>query len=147
MDTAIGKGFDDAEIRALIDDWSSAVRAKQAGAVARCQAAGFVHFSLAPPLQSAPTDNEDLEAWFATWEGSIGYEIHDLRIAIGGDLGFSYSLNRLSGTKIGGYKNDIWFRQTLGFRKIDGAWRIVHEHESVPFYMDGSLRAAVDLQP
>ncbi|WP_446719495.1 hypothetical protein [Inquilinus sp. OTU3971] len=31
-------------------------------------------------------------------------------------------------------------------RAADG-WVIVHEHESVPFYMDGSLRAAVDLKP
>jgi ketosteroid isomerase-like protein len=36
---------------------------------------------------------------------------------------------------------------TLCFRKIDGEWRITHEHESVPFYMDGSVRAAVDLEP
>ena len=25
--------------------------------------------------------------------------------------------------------------------------RIVHEHQSVPYYMDGSVRAAVDLKP
>lgn len=26
-------------------------------------------------------------------------------------------------------------------------WRIVHQHESTPFYMDGSFTAAVDLTP
>ena len=36
---------------------------------------------------------------------------------------------------------------TLLSRKIRGDWRIVHQHESVPFYMDGSYRAAVDLKP
>jgi ketosteroid isomerase-like protein len=41
----------------------------------------------------------------------------------------------------------IWFRHTLGFRKIRGKWKIPHEHESVPFYMDGSFKAAVDLKP
>lgn len=40
-----------------------------------------------------------------------------------------------------------FFRQTLCFRKIRGAWKIAHQHESVPFYMDGSYRAAVDLEP
>jgi ketosteroid isomerase-like protein len=35
----------------------------------------------------------------------------------------------------------------LGFRKIDGKWAIAHEHSSVPFYMDGSYKAAVDLKP
>ena len=26
-------------------------------------------------------------------------------------------------------------------------WRIAHAHTSVPFHMDGSFRAAVELQP
>jgi PhnB protein len=38
-------------------------------------------------------------------------------------------------------------RETLGLRKIDGIWKIAHQHHSVPFYMDGSNRAAVDLKP
>ena len=46
-----------------------------------------------------------------------------------------------------GPKIDIWFRHTLGFRKIDGRWKITHEHSLVPFYMDGSHKAAVDLKP
>jgi PhnB protein len=41
-------------------------------------------------------------------------------------------------TTIGGEKVDLWFRETLGFRKIDGRWTITHEHSSVAFYMDGS---------
>ena len=28
-------------------------------------------------------------------------------------------------------------RATVGYRKIDGKWRVAHEHASVPFYMDG----------
>jgi ketosteroid isomerase-like protein len=54
----------------------------------------------------------------------------------------------LSGTKTDGEKADVWwFRQTLCFRRSGGEWRIAHQHESVPFYMDGSYRAAVDLKP
>jgi ketosteroid isomerase-like protein len=54
---------------------------------------------------------------------------------------------RISGTKIDGEHNDVWTRLTVGLRKIDGAWQVTHEHMSVPFYMDGSYRAAVDLKP
>lgn len=39
----------------------------------------------------------------------------------------------------------LWVRVTAGLRKIKGRWIVVHEHVSTPFYMDGSLRAAVDL--
>lgn len=42
---------------------------------------------------------------------------------------------------------DVWFRATVGLRRGDGGWTIMHEHTSVPFYMDGSFKAAIDLQP
>jgi PhnB protein len=38
-------------------------------------------------------------------------------------------------------------RVTLYVHRDGRAWRIIHEHTSVPFYMDGSLRPAFDLQP
>ena len=53
----------------------------------------------------------------------------------------------LTGTSKSGKTSDVWFRSTLGFRKVGGEWKIVHEHESVPFLMDGSDKAALDLKP
>jgi PhnB protein len=144
--TENSRATEEAQIRTLIDAWAEAIRKKDAGGVVRHHAPGFVHFSLAPPLKSTPADTKDLEAWFDTWQGPIGYEFHDLNIAAGDATAFSYSLVRLSGTKVDGAANDVWFRHTFGFRRIGGAWKIVHEHESVPFYMDGSFKAAVDLK-
>jgi PhnB protein len=133
------------QIRTVIDAWAAAIRKKDAGGVVSHHGPDFVHFSLAPPLQSTTTDAKGLEKWFAGWRGAIGYEVHDLNITAGDDVAFSSSLNRLSGTTVDGETSGIWFRHTLGLRKIAGAWKIVHEHESVPFYMDGSFKAAVDL--
>jgi PhnB protein len=135
------------EIRAVIDDLAHAHRAKDSGGVVRHQAPGFVQFSLAPPLISTAADARGLEEWFATWRGPLGYEVRELRVTAGDDVAFCHSLNRLTGTKVDGETPDIWFRVTLCFRRIGGAWKIAHEHESVPFYMDGSYRAAVDLKP
>ena len=47
---------------------------------------------------------KDLEAWFATWQGPLGYEVRDLKIGAGEDVAFCHSLNRLSGTKTDGEK-------------------------------------------
>jgi PhnB protein len=137
----------EAQIRALIDDWARAMRAKDVDGVMAHYAADSVAFDLAPPLISTGADAEGLQAWFSTWPGPIGYEIRDLNITAGDDVAFCHSLNRLSGTKADGERADVWFRLTLGLRKLGGAWRIAHQHESVPFYMDGSFRAAVDLKP
>jgi PhnB protein len=138
---------DDVQIRKVIDAWAHALRNKDADGVLSHYAAKPVHFSLAPPLLSARSNAKDLKAWFATWRGPIGYEIRDLNITVGGDVAFSCSLNRMHGTNTAGGKDDLWFRHTLGFRKISGEWKVTHEHESVPFYMDGSFKAAVDLKP
>ncbi|MGK9166513.1 nuclear transport factor 2 family protein [Inquilinus limosus] len=134
-------------IRALIEERAAALRRKDAKGVVACQAADYVLYSLAPPLRTIDSGAEGLEAWFATWKGSIGYEIHDLGIAVDGAVAFGHGFARMSGTKTDGENVDLWFRLTLGLRRAAEGWTIVHEHESVPFYMDGSLRAAVDLKP
>jgi PhnB protein len=138
---------DEAQIRALIEEWADALRNKNASGVLSHYALNLVHFSLAPPLLSTLSNAEGLNAWFATWKGPIGYEIRDLTITVSDDVAFSHSLNRMHGTKMDGSKGDLWFRYTLGLRKIGGEWKIAHEHESVPFYMDGSFKAAIDLKP
>jgi ketosteroid isomerase-like protein len=137
----------DAQIRALVDGWAEALRARNVEGVMAHHAPDSLTFDLAPPLISTGADAKGLQAWFATWQGPLGYEIRDLNVTAGDEAAFCHGLVRLSGTKTSGEKADVWFRLTLCFRRIGGAWRIVHQHESVPFYMDGSYRAAVDLTP
>jgi len=135
------------KIRAVIEGAWRALGAKNAEATLAHYAPDFVHYSLAPPLRSGSLDAQALAGWFATWRGEVGHEIRDLEVAVGGDVAYCTSINRMTGTKTDGEQVDLWYRATVGLRKIDGRWRITHEHESVPFYMDGSYRAAVDLKP
>jgi PhnB protein len=138
---------EEAKVRAVIEDWAKAIRAKDADRALSHAAPDVVEYSLAPPLVAEAADRKGLEAWFSTWQGPIGYELRDLRVAASSDLAFCHSVNRMSGSRTSGEKTDLWFRHTVCFRKIDGAWKIVHFHESVPFYMDGSYKAAIDLKP
>jgi ketosteroid isomerase-like protein len=141
------KTRDDAQVQVLVNGWAKAIRAKDADGAMACYAPDAVVFDLAPPLVSAGPDADGLQAWFATWEDPIHFEIRDLNVLAGDDVAFCHSLSRLSGTKTDGEKVDIWFRLTLGCHEIGGEWKIAHQHESVPFHMDGSYRAAVDLKP
>jgi PhnB protein len=142
-----GGATPEAEIRALIDDWAEAIRDRNVHGVLAHYVPDSLTFDLAPPLISTGADADGLQAWFASWRGPLGYEIRDLSITAGDDVAFCHSLARLSGTKADGDEADLWFRLTLGLRRLAGEWRIAHQHESVPFYMDGSYRAAVDLKP
>jgi uncharacterized protein (TIGR02246 family) len=143
------RASNEAQIRALIDTWAKAVRAKDVDAVMSHFAPDIVTFDLAPPLQCAGADalERSLAAWFSTFRGPVGYDVRDLTITTDSDVAFCRSLNRISGTRTDGEKTDVWVRATVGLRRIDGRWQVTHEHSSVPFYMDGSYRAAVDLKP
>jgi PhnB protein len=62
-------------------------------------------------------------------------------------VAFAYALHHLTGTRVGGAPVSLWMRSTLGLRYTIAGWTIVPAHTSVPFYMDGSFKAAVDLEP
>lgn len=117
---------------------------------ARSGATCVVRFDLAPPLASAGTqalDSDGLVNWYRTWQGPIGYDLSGLSITASRDVAFSYSLNHMTGTRTDGEHTDLWFRETVCLRKTSGTWKITHEHNSVPLYMDGTGKAATDLKP
>ena len=141
---------DEAAIRSILADHVRAHFAKNVDLLLAQSAEGFVSFDLDPPLEhrgNAAKAREALEAWFATWRSPIGLEDRDLVVTAGADVAFSTSLTHMTGTKTDGVEVSLWFRRTNGFRKENGVWKIVHSHSSVPFYMDGSLKACVDLKP
>jgi ketosteroid isomerase-like protein len=106
-------------------------------------------FDLAPPLQYAGAEayRENLEDWFRSFDGPIGYEIRDLEITAGEGAAFSHSLNRISGSRTNGEQTDVWVRATAGYRKVEGKWRVAHEHFSTPFEMTPPFKASLDLKP
>jgi len=138
----------EAAIRALIEEWTKAVGAKDIGKVIACYSPDVVVFDLLPPLQfvGAAHYRQNWAEWFASWQGRIGYEMRDLTITAGDEVAFSRSLNHITGTRTDGEKNDVWVRATVCFRKIDGQWKVTHEHLSVPYDME-TFKAAVDLKP
>jgi PhnB protein len=134
-------------VRAVIDDWVEALRAKDADGVVAHQSDDFRQFALAPPLQQEGSDRDALAAWFGGWDGPLGYELHDHRVVVGDAVAVSHSLNHLRATATDGTRSDLWFRQTICLERAGGDWKITHEHESVPLAMDGSGRAEVALEP
>ena len=65
---------------------------------------------------------------------------------IDGDLALCHGLVHTQTTR-GGEEAAWWARMTTALARTDDGWRVIHDHVSVPFYMDGSFRAALDLEP
>jgi len=138
----------ESDIRALIEGVHKAHRDKDAAAIVAPYAQDAVVCDLAPPLSHRGIDLREKQAWLDTWEGPIELESRDLKISVSGDLAFCHGFVRMSGTpKAVGRPISFWMRATVCLRRDAGPWRIIHEHTSVPFYMDGSLRPAFDLEP
>lgn len=141
---------DDILIRELIEERGLAVQEKLAEAALRPLAADAVVFDLAPPLAirgEAARDAVALQEWMDGWETAIKWSARDLEVTVGGDVAYAHGLIKMSGKKNDGEIVSLWFRSTIGLRKLDGEWEIAHEHNSVPFSMDGSFRALTDLSP
>lgn len=137
-------------IRDVMEKRVAAIAARDAPAAMAVLAPDLVVFELAGPLRisaAQATDVEAMQAWLDSWDGPIETEVSSLEIHVSGDVAFCHSLNRLRATRWGGQAVDFWMRSTLGLRRRDGEWKVVHGHTSVPFHMDGGLRAALDLAP
>jgi uncharacterized protein (TIGR02246 family) len=137
---------DRAEIEELFQRLARAHADHDADAIVEAYAHDAVIFGLAPPLREHAMSRDGVAAWLAGWDGPIQIDAHDVNLAVNGDLAFVSSLNRMRGRQ-GGKDTDMWYRTTMSLRRTSGRWRIVCDHSSVPFYMDGSYRAAVDLKP
>ena len=141
----------EAKIRRLMDDKATAMRARDAETLVAQYAPDAVDFDLAPPLQKTGQEVRDLaglKSWFSGFAGGIDFEVRDLSVTTSEDVAYCHSLHRLTATPFGAPDSfTLWFRSTVCLRRVDGSWLISHEHSSTPFYMDGSFKAAVDLQP
>lgn len=142
----------DAEILAVLDERVAAHAARDAQRMIATCTDDAVRYTLAPPLQQGPGTPygtlEGLQAWLATFDGPVLIDYRDPVVTADGDVAFVHALTQMTATPAGATGSfSFWYRSTFGLRRIGGTWRITHQHESTPFHMDGSFRAATDLLP
>jgi uncharacterized protein (TIGR02246 family) len=142
------KSLEEAAIRTVIDAITKAVRAKDVEAMLAQCAPDIVTFDMVPPLkhQGSQAIRGLWARTLAAFDPPLEYEVHDLDISVDGDIAFARCLNRFGGTKKDGRRVLNSLRSTFGLRKIDGQWKVVHEHVSVPFDMETG-KAMLDLKP
>jgi ketosteroid isomerase-like protein len=149
---------DEARVREILADVAEGYRTKDADRIVGHNAPDIVVFNLAPPLVQRRGDSAEsgggrrldlttaagVTAWLAGFGDSpCDYEVKALQVTASGDVAFAHGLARMGSAA----EFSLWFRMTVGLRRSPGRWRITHIHPSVPFYMDQTGRAALDLRP
>ncbi|MBV9844613.1 MAG: nuclear transport factor 2 family protein [Kutzneria sp.] len=129
---------DEACVRRLLDDRVDALRAKDVDRVMSLNSPDIVVFDIPTPLQYLGNYacRTSIVAWLNSYRGPLSFETRDLRVAVGGDVAFTHSLFRVSGTMKNGTATDHWVRLTFCLRKIGGKWRITHQHVSLPIDLE-----------
>ena len=122
------------EVKALLDSWSGAIRAKDIDRLMSLYSPDIVYFDLVPPLRYAGSAaiRRNFLRWFDSWKSSIGAEIRDLHIAASGQTAVAFMLHRTSGTLKHGCEVAYWVRATVCCQRSDQGWLITHEHISLP---------------
>jgi uncharacterized protein (TIGR02246 family) len=123
------------QIRTLIEQWAEAVHAGDLDGVLADHAHDIVMFDVPPPYEGV----RGIEAYRDTWPGffewqarGANFEIVSLEITAGEDVAFAHALLRCGMPDEHEANPENRLRLTLGLRKQDGRWMVVHEHHSFP---------------
>jgi uncharacterized protein (TIGR02246 family) len=125
---------DELAIRTLIEAWAAAVRRKDLQAILAHHSPDIVMFDVPPS-----PDTQGIDAYRKTWDTffrwshePVVYRIESLHVTAGHDVAFAVASMHCAGTEKNGKEIDLAFRLTVGLKKIDGEWTVVHEHHSIP---------------
>jgi ketosteroid isomerase-like protein len=119
-------------IRALIDDWTDAICKGDTDRVLANRTGNIVMYDVPEPIQVI-----GIAAYKDTWKlffehnaaGPDRFRLSDVQIVAGDDVAYAHGLLTIGG-------DDAYCRLTLGLRRIEGAWRVTHEHHSIPIRLD-----------
>jgi uncharacterized protein (TIGR02246 family) len=124
---------DEAEICSLIDRWAQAVREENRAAIRADHDSDILMFDVPPPFSSQGLDDymATWEMFFSSVEKPVAFAFHDVRVTCGPEVAFVTAVGRCVNCA-DGKREPLEFRLTMGLRKIDGKWRVMHEHHSLP---------------
>jgi len=130
---ATTKDTNEFEIRTLIENWAMAVRNKNIDAILAHHSEDIVMYDVPPPFQSV-----GLDAYRKTWDLFYKYtrpavfDIQELHITAGNDVAFCFAKMKCEDKSNTEDYVPLDFRLTIGLKKINGQWTIIHEHHSAP---------------
>ncbi len=126
---------DEAAIRRLVARWTTALEAKNADALVADYADDAVMFDAIPPYKVIGR-----EAIRQAWCHCLPYfpdqfrsEHRDVVIHVAGDTAIMHGLHHFVPVPADHSSGQTWMRVTVGYQRIYGQWKVVHEHISIPF--------------
>ena len=126
---------EEGQLRELLRAWIDVFEKKDADAMAKFYSRNAVVFDVMPPYKTVGRDNirEVWNTFLSYFPDSFKLEYHDVELHVVGDTAFLFALHRFITEPADHLVGRTWIRKTVGYRRIDDQWMIVHEHVSLPF--------------
>ncbi|MDH7604512.1 MAG: nuclear transport factor 2 family protein [Melioribacter sp.] len=120
---------DTKEIESVIDYWVKSIQQKNMEGILQNHSPDILMFDVPVPLQS-----KGLKEYRKTWklffqyssEGKNSFQLEEFQITTSDTVAFCTALIKLSNSP------KPQCRLTIGLKKINNQWMIVHEHHSAP---------------
>lgn len=122
-------------IREVLEHWARATREGRHDEVLVNHLDDLVIFDVLPPMryESAAEYRASWDAWQPNAQGEMRFELEDLSVTAGNDIAFAFGLLQCGGTLPNGKTFRDTVRITFCLRKLDGQWKIAHQHVSKPY--------------
>src|SRR5215471_3621204 len=104
MGVSDNPGRDEAVIRALVEDWARAVRAKDLKGILANHSPEILMFDVPPPVQSKGIDayKKTWDLFFSWADDPIVFDFNEKDITAGSDVAYVTALMRCAGTETNG---------------------------------------------
>ncbi|MES1927317.1 nuclear transport factor 2 family protein [Salinisphaera sp. T31B1] len=126
---------DERQIRALRAEWQNAVQSRDLDRTMATYYPGeeYLGFDVMPPFSFEGWESfrQNWITFFEMFDEDPVFEFKGMKVHCSGDVAFTTGFTRFMGS-VAGNKIDLWTRETIGLRKLDGQWLMIHDHVSVP---------------
>jgi ketosteroid isomerase-like protein len=121
------------QVRNLVENWAKAVRNADIDAILAHHADNIVMYDVPKPFQSVGID-EYRKTWdlFFKYTRPGVFDFQELHIVADENVTFCFATMKCADKSNSEDFVELDFRLTIGLKKIDGEWTIIHEHHSVP---------------
>lgn len=121
-------------IRSILESWAQATRLGRQDDVLSSHAPSVLIDDVLPPMKymSAYAYRRSWDDWQPETQGESRFELEDLSVTAGPDIAFTHGFIQCGGTLPSGRTFQDADRATSCLRKVDGDWKVYHQHLSKP---------------
>ena len=123
---------DETTIRTIVGRWAAAVHEGDLDTVLAHHSAEIVMFDVPPPEDGVRGLAAYEQTWpgFFRWQEQASFDLLSLEVVAGREVAFAYGLLRCGTPEELEAVPERRLRLTVGLRKTEGEWSVVHEHHS-----------------